>query len=292
MSPCLTGPGGWSFPQWNGIVYPRPRPRGFHALDFLSKYVNLVEINTSFHQPLRPEVSRLWLSKTAHNKAFRFTAKLGRRFTHERIIDAADIAAYKEGFWPLQRAGRLGGVIMQFPWSFRFTSENKDYFIKLRRTFHEFPLAAEMRHASWICDEAIGTFVDYRVGFVNVDLEQRFKSMPPAALLTSSIGYVRFHGRAQCTEDGGSKYLYSYSELLEWKDRIDHLRTHADAVYVSFTNTDSAYALVNSLQAGSLAEIRSAATVPAGLVRRYPMELAGFHPDHAVQQSLFTGRAA
>jgi uncharacterized protein YecE (DUF72 family) len=116
--------------------------------------------------------------------------------------------------------------------------------------------------------------------------------MPPAALLTSSIGYVRLHGRAQCAEDNGSKYLYSYSELLEWKDRIDHLRAHADAVYVSFTNTDGAYALVNALQAGAFAEIRSAATVPADLVRRYPMELAGFHPDRAVQQSLFTSRAA
>lgn len=291
-SPCLTGPGGWSYPQWNSIVYPRPRPRGFHPLEFLAKYVDLVEINTSFYQPLRPEVSRLWLAKTAHNKAFRFTAKLGRRFTHERILDPADIASYKEGIWPLQRAGRLGGLIMQFPWSFRFTSENREFFIKLRRTFHEFPLAAEMRHASWMCDEAVGTFVDYRVGFVNIDQAPRFKAMPPTALLTSSTGYVRLHGRGQTTEEEGSKYLYPVSELLDWKERIDHLRAHAGGVYISFTNTEGARALVNALQLSAWAEPRSARMVPAGLVRRYPIELSDFHPDRAVQQDLFTGRAA
>ena len=292
ICPCLAGPAGWSHPDWNSIVYPRPQRRGFHSLEFLANYVDLVEINTSFYQPLRPEVSRLWLSKTAHNRAFRFTAKLGRRFTHERILDAADVAAFKEGLWPLYRAGRLGGLIMQFPWSFRFTSDNREFFIKLRRTFHEFPLAAEMRHASWACDEAVGTFIDYRVAFVNVDQPQRVKAMPPTALLTSPTGYVRFHGRSERSEEEGAKYLYSPSDLNEWKQRIAHLRAHADSVYVSFTNTVGARALVNVLQVNACEGLRPARVAPAGLLRRYPLELSEFHPDRAVQQNLFTGRAA
>ena len=57
---------------------------------------------------------------------------------------------------------------MQFPWSFRFTSENRAFLIDLRRTFHEFPLVAELRHASWLADEAKGTLIDYKIGFCNI----------------------------------------------------------------------------------------------------------------------------
>jgi len=48
------GPSGWAYPHWNGIVYPRTKPRGFHALEFLARYFDSVEINTSFYQPIRP----------------------------------------------------------------------------------------------------------------------------------------------------------------------------------------------------------------------------------------------
>ncbi len=84
---------------------------------------------------------------------------------------------------------------MQFPWSFRFTAENKDFFIRLRRAFHEFPLVAEMRHSSWMAEEAVGVFLDYRVGFCNIDQPEYTRAMPPTAYLTSGVGYVRLHGR-------------------------------------------------------------------------------------------------
>ena len=82
------GPSGWSYPHWNGVVYPRQKPRGFHALQDLSRYFDAVEINTTFYQPLRPEITRLWLRKVSHNPKFMFTAKLRRRFTHSAIQPA------------------------------------------------------------------------------------------------------------------------------------------------------------------------------------------------------------
>src|SRR5687768_5232293 len=107
LFPCFTGPAGWSHPHWNMSVYPRPRPSGFHPLEFLSGYFNMVEVNASFYQYLRPEVVRLWLRKVEGNPHFRFTVKMNRWFTHDRVLQTGEVAAFKEGLWPLLRSRRL-----------------------------------------------------------------------------------------------------------------------------------------------------------------------------------------
>ena len=196
MSPSIrVGTAGWSYPHWDGLVYPKAHAPGFHPLELIAKQLDCVEINSSFYQPLKPEVVKLWIKKVEAYPDFTFTAKLHQDFTHKRVLDQASIALFKEGLWPLLRAKKLGALLMQFPWSFRFTAENREFFIDLRRAFHEFPLVAEMRHSSWMAEEAIGTFLDYRVGFCNIDQPQYTRAMPPTAILTSDVGYVRLHGR-------------------------------------------------------------------------------------------------
>jgi uncharacterized protein YecE (DUF72 family) len=290
------GPSGWSYPHWNGIVYPRQKPRGFHALEDLSRYFDAVEINTTFYQPLRPEISRLWLRKVAHNPRFLFTAKLGRRFTHERLIGAGEVALFKDGLWPLLRARKLGCLLMQFPWTFRYTVENREYLIALRRAFHEFPLVAEMRHGSWMHEEALGTLIDYHVGFANIDQAVYTKAMPPASFVTSPIGYVRLHGRNP--EDWkrefgrGSRptaahdYLYSQKELLEWKPRIEHVQQHSAVTFVFANNDVGGKSVANALQlAQMLGDDRRLA--PPDLLAQFPDELADFHSDRPMQNALF-----
>ena len=78
------GTAGWSYPQWDGIVYPKPQTRGLHALEYLARFVDLVEINSSFYRPLQPEVTKVWMKKVEANQNFCFTAKLHQRFTHRR----------------------------------------------------------------------------------------------------------------------------------------------------------------------------------------------------------------
>src|SRR5712692_5200343 len=184
------GTAGWTYPHWQGVVYPKARPAGFHPLKFLAGQMGMVEINSSFYQPLKPEVVRLWMKQVQANGRFQFTAKLSQRFTHARILEEAEISRFKEGLWPLLQAGKLGAVLMQFPWSFRFTAENREFFIGLRRAFHEFPLVAEMRHSSWMSEDAVGTYLDYRVGFCNIDQPEYTSAMPPASFLTSPVGYA------------------------------------------------------------------------------------------------------
>ena len=154
------GTAGWSYPHWKGVVFPKAMPPGLHPLELLARTFNVAEVNSSFYQPLKPELTKLWIKKVERNPAFRFTAKLHQQFTHQRILQDSEVAAFKEGLWPLLRTGKLGALLMQFPWAYRFTAENRDFLIRLRRAFHEFPLVAEMRHSSWLAEEAIGTFLD------------------------------------------------------------------------------------------------------------------------------------
>lgn len=293
-SPIRCGTAGWSYPHWNSIVYPKPKPRGFHALEYLSQYFDTVEVNSTFYRPVRPEISRLWASLVSGNPSFQFTAKAARRFTHERELSASEVGVFKDGLWPLWKAGRLGCLLLQFPWSFKYTPENREFFIRLRRTFHEFPLVAEMRHESWMREEAVGTFIDYRVGFCNIDQPRFEKSMPPTAFLTSAIGYVRLHGRIgvpgvrESEESAAARndYLYSESELEEWDARIRRISAHSDATYVVTTNDASRKAVVNALQLQAMLGVR-AAKAPGELMRRHRVALARFQDSGPFQNSLF-----
>src|SRR3989441_5316307 len=245
------GTSGWSHADWNSVVYPSIQPRGFHPLEYLSQHLDLIEIDSSFHRPLRPELSKLWIGKISPHPNFMFSAILGRQFTHERLLDPAAIREFKDGLWPLRTAGRLGCLLMRFPWSFRFTRENRDFLIELRRAFHEFPLVAEMRHASWMLDEALGTLMDYRVGFCNVDQPSGVRATPPDALITSPIGYVRLLGRNGgdwTDEETAADYLYTPQELGSWQTRIERLRVHTNATFVVTANHTAGKAVVNALQ--------------------------------------------
>ena len=44
------GPAGWSYPDWNGTVYPHSRPARFDYLTYLASYFNLIEINNTFYR--------------------------------------------------------------------------------------------------------------------------------------------------------------------------------------------------------------------------------------------------
>src|SRR5580698_6089613 len=298
MSPTVkVGTAGWSYPHWSGLVYPKAHAPGFHPLEMIARQLDCVEINSSFYQPLKPEVVKLWIKKVEAYPDFTFTAKLHQDFTHKRVLDPAGIALFKEGLWPLLRAKKLGALLMQFPWSFRFTAENKDFFIRLRRAFHEFPLVAEMRHSSWMAEEAVGVFLDYRVGFCNIDQPEYTRAMPPTSYLTSGVGYVRLHGRNPQNSLGAYSrdsqrvrqhdYLYSEAELAEWVKRIEHIRRFADSTFVIFNNDAQGKSVVNALQLQSMMG-GGRATAPKELRRKFPMELERFGAGYTEQQSLFS----
>ncbi len=256
-TPVLVGPSGWNFPHWEGVIYPAGKPKGFHPLQFIAERFDAVEIPATFESYPRPEVLKLWLDKSACNPRFQFVARLHRQFTHERGLDVPSVEAFCTALRPLRRAKKLGALLVTFPWSFRFTQENRDYFIQLRRAFAEFPLVAEMRHESWGCSEAVGTFIDYRVGFANIDQPDHIRAMSPASNLTSGIGYVRLHGKQrpdwyvdfeERQPSRGAGYKYSVAELDQWQARIQDVAAFADKSFVFFTNDAGGQSFWNAME--------------------------------------------
>ena len=101
--------------------------KGFEELTHISEFFDTVEINVTFYLPIPARTSESWLQKDEKNKRFKFTGKLWQGFTHDRNAGAGDERMFKDGYAPLLEAGRLGAILLQFPWSFRNTAENRHY---------------------------------------------------------------------------------------------------------------------------------------------------------------------
>ena len=189
------GLAGWSYDDWNGIVYPSPHPRDFHEVTFLAQFFDTIEINTSFYQPLKPQVATHWIGLAAENPRFLFTAKMWQKFTHETGATSEDEKLVRAGFDPLFDAGKLGAVLLQFPFSFHHTTEALALLKQLLQTFREYPLVVEVRHSSWAFPEFYELLHERGVGFCNIDQPVIGKSIKPTERTTSPVGYFRLHGR-------------------------------------------------------------------------------------------------
>jgi hypothetical protein len=112
------GPAGWSHKDWEGVGYPTRRPKGFQKATCLAHYFETVEINsTPSRGPLEYRIARNRVRRVSNNPGLRITAKVFRGFTHERNAGADDERQFKEGIDPLVEAGRLGALLLPFPWS-------------------------------------------------------------------------------------------------------------------------------------------------------------------------------
>jgi uncharacterized protein YecE (DUF72 family) len=253
----LVGPAGWSYADWAGIVYPHRRPHDFHEATYLAEYFDTIEINTSFYQPLRPALARQWLERIAANPRFLFTAKLWQKFTHESGATKDDEAAVRAGFDVLREGGRLGAVLLQFPFSFHNTPETLAHLERLLQAFADYPLVVEVRHASWSQKRFFELLHERGVGFCNIDQPVIGRSIAPTGRATAPVGYVRLHGRRYDTwfSDDPSvppeeryNYLYAEKELEPWAERVKKVVEHAAATFVITNNHYQGKAIVNALE--------------------------------------------
>jgi uncharacterized protein YecE (DUF72 family) len=288
------GTAGWSYKDWDGIFYPSGMShRKQHPLEYLARFFDTTEINTSFYGPLKPEWAKLWCRKVAAvNKNFLFTAKLYRAFTHSpvavmeptsaatiRPTDEDEIRT-REGLDAIASEGRLGALLIQFPVSFKNTSLNREYLDRLLRQFIEYPRVVEVRHSSWNDAETLAAFTQKDVGFCNIDQPLLGRSLAPTEHVTAAIGYVRLHGRnyEQWFADQGSdsdrrndryNYLYNERELAGWKERIDSVAERALTTYVITNNHFESKAGVNALELKAMISGKRVLAPPT-LIQKYP----------------------
>jgi uncharacterized protein YecE (DUF72 family) len=284
------GVAGFSYKDWAGIVYPSSL-KAVERLEYLARYLDLVEINTSFYGPIKPATGREWCRAAGSaNPGFVFTAKLYRAFTHSPIavveptsakvirFTEKDVAETKAGFDSIAEHGKLGAVLAQFPISFKLTDENRSYVQELAQRFREYPLVLEVRHASWNGREVLEWLADLRVGVCNLDQPLLGRAIRPGTAATAEIGYIRLHGRnykqwfAETNVRDRYDYLYSEEELAQWKERTEEVAAKTETIFVVANNHNFGKAAVNALELRAMLEAAKV-KVPPSLGQHYP-ELA------------------
>jgi uncharacterized protein YecE (DUF72 family) len=230
----------------------------------------------------------------AGNKEFAFTAKLYRVFTHERgKATGQDEKDVRKGMDALAKAGKLGSLLLQFPWSFKNTADERIYLARLIEQFSEYPLVLEVRHTSWNNDEVYEWLEERGVGVCNIDQPVFKKSIRPAALTTSPVGYVRLHGRnyqnwfrEKAPRDERYNYLYSLAELEPWLVRIKEVAKNTRETYVITNNHFRGQAVVNAVEIKASLEEKSV-TAPEPLFQVYPRLAESATPAKDQSGSLF-----
>jgi uncharacterized protein YecE (DUF72 family) len=287
QSHIYVGTAGWSYKDWEGIVYPAQLKKSQHPVEYLARYMDVIEINTSFYGHIKPEWGKLWCRKArAVNPQFLFTAKLNRAFTHSPIAMVESTSAEtiratpederlaKEGLASVADENMLGAVLAQFPISFKNTNANRDYLDAVIDKLKQFPLVVEVRHNSWTNDGTLRYFVEKGVAFCNIDQPRLGKAVGPTEHVTAPLAYVRLHGRNydQWFDSDSAKdrynYLYTAPELEGWKTRIDAIAGKAKKTFVVTNNHFEGKAAVNALQLKHMLTGR-AVPVPDTLLKRY-----------------------
>jgi len=270
------GPAGWSYKDWRGIVYPERM--SVHPVAYLSQYFDTIEINSSFYRPPNPRHAEAWVHALQQNPRFRFTAKLWQTFTHETGTWPGEkaVAEFLNGIQPLVDAHRFGCLLVQFPWSFRRTPENRTWLARIVEAFETLPIAVEVRHASWNRPEFFQGLRAAGAGCCNIDQPIFNDSIEPGDTVTASVAYVRFHGRnsrnwfrSGAGRDERYDYLYSPEELQDWESRIERIRSKASDVYVVTNNHFEGQAVVNALEL-TCNLLGRACPLPDTLTARYP----------------------
>jgi len=254
--------------------YPPGVPAG-ERLAYYANHFDTVEVDSTYYRlPAEPMVAR-WAERTPEGfvmpiKAFglmtRHPVKLealppdlrdeaptderGRVDRPSREFRGEVFRRFLEALEPLRSAGKLGGILFQFPSYVVYKDRSLDYLQWARKQLGEDEMLVEFRHFSWFDDEHRADTLRFleELGAANVIVDapriEGAKNVIPTVLaLTNPTAYVRFHGRNASTwnKRGGSAaerfdYLYSDDELREWVGPLRELAEEAEQAYAFFNN--------------------------------------------------------
>lgn len=271
--PTHIGIAGWSYRDWRGIVYTDPK---VDQLEFISGFVDCLEINNTFYRPPNERNSKSWLQKTAANPEFFFTAKLHRDITHEGKIEAETVKQFHTGFEPMLEAGKLKHLLVQFRYDFVDNSESREHLSEIVRNFCDvFSLAVELRHKSWERPDALNFLQQPGVTVCNLDYPTTWDSFNMQNCTVGKNGYFRLHGRnaekwfSKANRDETYNYYYNDDELAQIKERIDRLAEVFQSLTVIANNHYRGAEVANALELKALLSGQKQ-PVPEGLLQTYP----------------------
>lgn len=273
MATVRIGTCSWADEALSKHWYPKGVPAG-ERLAWYARHFDTVEVDSTYYRLPDEELVAKWARRTPdgfvmHVKAFGLLTRhpvqvdvlpenlraeapvdeRGRVDRPPRELRAEVFRRFLAALEPLRAAGKLGGLLFQFPSYVVHKERSLEYLEWCREQAGDDRLLVEFRHRSWLDEEhraATLAFLEERgLCYVTVDAPktEARNLIPTVVAATGPIAYVRFHGRNAATwnKRGGSAsdrfdYLYSEEELREWVPPLRELAGQAEEAYAFFNN--------------------------------------------------------
>jgi uncharacterized protein YecE (DUF72 family) len=289
------GVAGWSYDDWRDTVYRLPQPvvqpslfaefapeppKPRYAPDplvFLTDYVDMIEINSSFYRIPSARSTESWARKVADHPDFFFTAKLYQDFTHRSLRDEGLAQRYLDAFQPLREAGILRGILAQFRYDFSDCFANRLLLEWIHLRFGDFaPLIVEVRHRSWQEPEALQFLLGLNATVANLDYPTAQDSFDLKTPAGGTTGYLRLHGRnrkawfaSDLPPHETYNYNYSDAEIGELAEQSESMLGNVKTLTIVANNHYRGKAV------SAAARLKAALThqrvpIPPALLETYP----------------------
>jgi uncharacterized protein YecE (DUF72 family) len=265
----------WADEALTKYWYPKGVPPG-ERLRYYAEHFDTVEVDSTYYRLPVEEMVERWAERTPdgfvmHVKAFgvmtRHPVKVeqlppdlreaapkddrGRVDRPPREFRAEVFRRFRAALEPLRAAGKLGGLLFQFPPYVVPKEASFDYLAWAREQLEDDQMLVEFRHRSWYEDEqreeTLRFLEEHRMSHVVVDAPRSEGKNVPLTVqaLTTPILYVRMHGRNAETWNVRGRsaaerfdYLYPEEELTEWVDPLKELSQQAEEAYVLLNNNN------------------------------------------------------
>jgi uncharacterized protein YecE (DUF72 family) len=265
----------WADEALTKYWYPKGVPPG-ERLPYYAEHFDTVEVDSTYYRLPVEEMVERWAERTPdgfvmHVKAFgimtRHPVKVeqlppdlreaapkddrGRVDRPPREFRAEVFRRFRAALEPLRAAGKLGGLLFQFPPYVVPKEASLDYLAWAREQLEDDNMLVEFRHRSWYEDdqreETLRFLEEHGMSHVVVDAPRSGGKNVPLTVqaLTTPILYVRLHGRNAETWNVRGRsaaerfdYLYPEEELAEWVDPLRELSQQAAEAYVLFNNNN------------------------------------------------------
>jgi uncharacterized protein YecE (DUF72 family) len=235
--------------------YPREVRTAEARLRYYAERFECVEVDSPFYRLPSPENAARWAERTPDG--FVFHAKASKEMTGHEVTDSRERAyvEFRTSLAPLEAAGKLRGVLLQFHPRVQKTPEALDDLRDVADLLDPLVPLIEFRHRSWMTEEerahTLAFLEEHRLAYVSVDSPRTRASnvMPRIAAATHDVAYVRFHGRNwktwnKKTKTSGERFdwLYERDDLEEWVEPLAKLAEERREVYAMFNNNRNDYA--------------------------------------------------
>jgi uncharacterized protein YecE (DUF72 family) len=242
----LVGTTGFQYRDWVPVFYPRSLDSRLW-LQFYCRRFGCCELGFTCYRI--PEAIMIQQLIDGSNGAFRFVFRLPFRMV-ENPEDSELARNFSASLWPMRDAGRLAGVLAQFPPEFGFIRDNFDRLCRLRASLEGMTLIAEFGCPDWLTPRAARHLEKNQIALACVDggTSLRERTFFHA---TADLAYVRFQGRNRSRwikGDGSAQhdYLYSRSELEAAALEIRRLEQESEQVLVLMNNPWKGQAAMNA----------------------------------------------